>query len=724
MAVVGADPGDVVTAMASEFAAEPDVVTVFGRLDDWSLVETVWPIAVPPGSQGRLAISGAGAPAPGLAARLASELTATVIAPRADALLVPGGSIFAVDGWLRYDASGSTNSAGRRTPAPEWESDVDTAVAAPDGLVVLPVPAGLWIFPDLPGAPPPGLDDLAYSVPLHGRRPVLLVGRPGFPAPPEGAIVAVARALPPPLRRRLVLAPYGPVPDLPAAAARLAREAGHSVTVATGVPVLAAAAGLVSLAIDETAAGGWMPLATTLTFPPSAPARPSGPVRGLDGYPQLDEHVFQLDERWVAEVTQSGLWVRPPRRETGADLVRGHPWTPASVRVFVGLPGDPPGPSVLPLLGALLARLPAATGMRVRLVPEPFAAAALPPPAGGTPMELDVRRAIVLDPSVAAPAAQQVTRPPAVLARPTEVSAASAEPANAQTAILPRPAVAPALPGSAARRPEPEPPAPVPGKHRIRVRGRWAPVTAAAAVLTVATTAAYALGRTPAPTPPPPAAQAPQAAAPQASSTLDPGTPLALPTEATASPQAGPSSTLGTVAAAGSAGAAGTPRPAAPTTTSAVPSGRPTTAKPPQAPTELPGLVNTSGRNLALDGTATASTVERSGALGAANTVDGDPATRWASEHVSDPQWLTVDLGAVWQVSQVRLHWQSSYATGYRVDLSTDGVTWQTVYRTSQGSGGVNQVAVPKTPARFVRMMGTARASARYGYSLWELEVR
>ncbi|MFD0746246.1 hypothetical protein ACFQ1L_33650 [Phytohabitans flavus] len=150
VAVVGADPGDVVTAMASEFAAEPDVVTVFGRLDDWSLVETVWPIAVPPGSQGRLAISGAGAPAPGLAARLASELTATVIAPRADALLVPGGSIFAVDGWLRYDASGSTNSAGRRTPAPEWESDVDTAVAAPDGLVVLPVPAGLWIFLTFP----------------------------------------------------------------------------------------------------------------------------------------------------------------------------------------------------------------------------------------------------------------------------------------------------------------------------------------------------------------------------------------------------------------------------------------------------------------------------------------------------------------------------------------------------------------------------------------------
>jgi hypothetical protein len=128
VADVDGGQGGALAAMAAELPSEPDVVTVVGRLDqrgDWSLVEAVWPIAVPPGSQGRLAVSGAGAPELGLAARLAGELTATVIAPRADVLLVPGGSIFAADGWLRYDASGSSGPAGRRTPRPDWESDVD-----------------------------------------------------------------------------------------------------------------------------------------------------------------------------------------------------------------------------------------------------------------------------------------------------------------------------------------------------------------------------------------------------------------------------------------------------------------------------------------------------------------------------------------------------------------------------------------------------------------------
>ncbi|BCB86522.1 discoidin domain-containing protein [Phytohabitans suffuscus] len=723
VAVVGADPDGAVAAMAAEFAPEPDVVTVLGRLDmddDGSLVEAVWPIAVPPGSRGRLAVGGAGAPESGMGARLASELTATVIAPRSDVLLAPGGSIFAVDGWMRYDASGSTTSAGRRTPAPEWESDVDAVLAHPPygALVVLPVPAGLWIFPDLPGTPPPNLDDLAYSVPVHRTRPVLLIGRPGFPAPGEEAIVAVARALPPPLRRRLVLAPYGPVLGTAPAAARLAREDGHPVTVATGIPVLARDGELISLAMDQAVAGGWVPLATTLTFPPAGPARPSGPVRGLDGYTRVDEYVYQLDERWVAEVTQSGLWVRPRRRETGADVVRRHPWAPTGVRVFVGLPGHPPGPEVLPLLGALLARLPAATGMRVELTPEPFAAAASSPPAGGTPMDPYLRRAILLDAS-AAPAGRPV-------ARSTPAPAATARPPagtpGERTATLRRPAVVAAPVQDIAGGPGPEqaPPARLSGRHRFRVRRRWAPITAAAAVLAVATAAAYALGtvRTPAPT------LAPQAAAPQASPAADPGWPPAVRAEATGPGQAGPSLTRGTGPASGSAGAAGVTKPAAPTTRTTAPRAQPATAKPIEASPEPPGLVNASGRNLAVDGTATASSEERPGALGAANVKDGDAATRWASDPGSDPQWLTLDLRAVWQVSQVQLRWQSSYATAYRVDVSADGVSWRTVYQTSQGSGGVDQVAVPRTPARFVRITGIARASARYGYSLWEVEVR
>src|SRR5205814_5223821 len=45
----------------------------------------------------------------------------------------------------------------------------------------------------------------------------------------------------------------------------------------------------------------------------------------------------------------------------------------------------------------------------------------------------------------------------------------------------------------------------------------------------------------------------------------------------------------------------------------------------------------------------------------AAYAVDGDDHTRWGSAF-RDPQWLTVDLGAVTAISKVRIHWEDAYA--------------------------------------------------------------
>jgi serine/threonine protein kinase len=163
--------------------------------------------------------------------------------------------------------------------------------------------------------------------------------------------------------------------------------------------------------------------------------------------------------------------------------------------------------------------------------------------------------------------------------------------------------------------------------------------------------------------------------------------------------------------------AAGSSNPAAPPASS--PSPQPTRVA---STRPSPALVNTSGRNLALDGTATASSLEGPG-LGrqASYAIDGDPGTRWGSGF-SDPQWLRVDLGARWQISEIRLDWENAYATAYRVEISTDGTTWKSVYRTSNGRGGEVTVKVAKLPARFVRMYGTKRSTI-YGYSLLELEV-
>jgi hypothetical protein len=125
--------------------------------------------------------------------------------------------------------------------------------------------------------------------------------------------------------------------------------------------------------------------------------------------------------------------------------------------------------------------------------------------------------------------------------------------------------------------------------------------------------------------------------------------------------------------------------------------------------------------NAALNRPATASSTENAGANGAGAAVDGNAGTRWSSLF-SDPQWISVDLGASQPVCQVALQWEAAYATAFQVQTSADGSTnWQTIYSTTTGTGGTQTLNVSGT-GRFVRMYGTARATG-YGYSLWEFKI-
>ncbi|MFY1637132.1 discoidin domain-containing protein [Solwaraspora sp. WMMB335] len=144
-------------------------------------------------------------------------------------------------------------------------------------------------------------------------------------------------------------------------------------------------------------------------------------------------------------------------------------------------------------------------------------------------------------------------------------------------------------------------------------------------------------------------------------------------------------------------------------------------ARPAAVAAATAGRPNTDRRNLALRRSATASSVEGSSYPPAA-AVDGDPGTRWSSGF-SDPQWLQVDLGQLWRISEVTLVWEHAHATAYRVDTSRDGRQWSTRYTTSAGAGGTVHLEMSGTDARYLRMYGLQRSN-RYGYSLLELEVR
>ena len=103
------------------------------------------------------------------------------------------------------------------------------------------------------------------------------------------------------------------------------------------------------------------------------------------------------------------------------------------------------------------------------------------------------------------------------------------------------------------------------------------------------------------------------------------------------------------------------------------------------------------------------------------NAVDGNKNSRWESAF-TDLQYLTVDLGAEYKISRVVLNWENAAGKSYTVQVSTDGSTWKTVYTTTSGKEGINDIRFASENARYVKMNGTARTTA-YGYSLWEMEV-
>jgi hypothetical protein len=138
-----------------------------------------------------------------------------------------------------------------------------------------------------------------------------------------------------------------------------------------------------------------------------------------------------------------------------------------------------------------------------------------------------------------------------------------------------------------------------------------------------------------------------------------------------------------------------------------------TVPTPPAPPSDVPV-------NLARGGHATAS--YQDGSLLAANAIDGNPSSRWSSDHSNDNNaWAQVDLGGAFAVSHVVLSWETAFARAYRVQVSDNGTQWTYVFSTTTGTGGTATVPVNRT-TRYVRMQGVT-PNTQWGYSLWEFEI-
>ncbi|MCX4782131.1 family 20 glycosylhydrolase [Streptomyces sp. NBC_01264] len=124
--------------------------------------------------------------------------------------------------------------------------------------------------------------------------------------------------------------------------------------------------------------------------------------------------------------------------------------------------------------------------------------------------------------------------------------------------------------------------------------------------------------------------------------------------------------------------------------------------------------------NLARNRPTTASSTETAD-FPAVLATDGDPGTRWSSAY-TDPQWLQVDLGSAQAVNRVVLRWEAAYGKGFQVQVSDDRSSWRTLYSTTTGTGGVQDLTGLSGSGRYIRVYGTQRGTT-YGYSLYELEV-
>ena len=130
-----------------------------------------------------------------------------------------------------------------------------------------------------------------------------------------------------------------------------------------------------------------------------------------------------------------------------------------------------------------------------------------------------------------------------------------------------------------------------------------------------------------------------------------------------------------------------------------------------------------SGTNVALRAPATASSYQAVGdgaPFPPSLANDGNTATRWASDW-SDPQWLQVDLGRSVTFNHVQLVWEAAFGKAYQIQVSDDGTNWRSVYSTTTGDGGADDINVTAT-GRYVRMYATQRGTA-WGYALYEFGV-
>ena len=77
--------------------------------------------------------------------------------------------------------------------------------------------------------------------------------------------------------------------------------------------------------------------------------------------------------------------------------------------------------------------------------------------------------------------------------------------------------------------------------------------------------------------------------------------------------------------------------------------------------------------------------------------------------------------GESYDITNVKLHWEDSYARKYKIQVSEDAEHWTDVFTNDNNEGGLNVIPL-KATGRYVKMQGVEK-SGEWGFSIWEFEV-
>ncbi|MGW6911551.1 hypothetical protein [Streptomyces sp. NPDC054940] len=288
---------------------------------------------------------------------LADRLERTVLTPDGWVLPAAGGVLFvpeaAGSGWLGFQPRRSSTWArlgpprrapqvSRRFPVPKWDHAVpEGSFATSANGTAEPVPGGVWVRRT---DQPESEQDvhrrrLAASLLCQSDRLVVVLGCPGGANLSVEDIERFWGRVAPAARPLVRFTAYGPVtvPKGSSLGQVLADRFGQQVTVYAGLPTVGEpgtdGARIRVLATDGTP--GPPAFVRELVYRPAVapgstapPPELRGRRRPADGLPEVSAGVYEYAPDAVLEVTQSGLWLRPPAAPSDAPAVHRVPADP------------------------------------------------------------------------------------------------------------------------------------------------------------------------------------------------------------------------------------------------------------------------------------------------------------------------------------------------------------------------------------------------------------